>query len=77
MGRKFLSIFIGTLLFGLCAAGDAHAQWVKEMCPVMPGTHGKSNLAVDYRGTTYYLCCGSCVRSFKKNPDKYLRPSKP
>jgi Cu+-exporting ATPase len=26
-----------------------------------------------YKGTTYYFCCKNCKKSFKENPEKYLK----
>ncbi|MBI3313326.1 MAG: YHS domain-containing protein [Candidatus Omnitrophica bacterium] len=38
----------------------------------MPHRTAKENRFVDYRGKRYYFCCKSCVKKFKKNPEKYL-----
>ncbi|MEM2203643.1 MAG: YHS domain-containing protein [Sulfolobales archaeon] len=28
---------------------------------------------VEYKGKTYYFCCGHCVSAFKRNPEKYAK----
>ena len=43
----------------------------KPMCPVMSGNRGKEKFAVDYQGKHILLCCRSCVKKFKRNPEKY------
>lgn len=43
-------------------------------CPVM-GTKLKKSAAVDtaeYKGKTYYFCCGGCKPAFEKDPEKYI-----
>jgi len=30
----------------------------------------------EYKGQTYYFCCGGCQKSFDKDPEKYLDHSK-
>ena len=31
----------------------------------------RSHISIEYRGTTYYLCCPLCQAEFERNPDKY------
>ncbi|MCK4909084.1 MAG: YHS domain-containing protein [Planctomycetes bacterium] len=33
----------------------------------------KSNQAAEYKGQTYYFCCGGCPDAFKKDPEKYIK----
>ncbi|HTL46552.1 MAG TPA: hypothetical protein VL688_00645 [Verrucomicrobiae bacterium] len=57
----------------LQAAASKPALFHKGMdCPVMPGEKVKEKFYADYKGQRIYLCCRSCVRSFKRNPEKYL-----
>ncbi len=47
----------------------------EAVCPVM-GTKfkvTKSNQAAEYKGQTYYFCCGGCPDAFKKDPEKYIK----
>ena len=48
--------------------------WAVEpaFCPVMPGSRVQERYHVDYAGRRIYLCCASCIRKFRRNPDKYL-----
>ncbi len=62
-----------------------HAQIMKDcavertkdgtvICPVT-GTKISKSKAVDtaeYKGQTYYFCCGSCKPQFMKDPEKYV-----
>ena len=36
-----------------------------------------SMLKSEYKGQTYYFCSQSCLDSFKKTPDKFLKATKP
>ena len=43
-------------------------------CPVMGDVIATPAAAVareEYQGKAYYFCCSSCVKAFKKDPDKY------
>lgn len=45
------------------------------VCPVM-GTKFKvqaNTEAADYKGKSYFFCCGGCPGEFGKNPDKYAK----
>ena len=42
-------------------------------CPVMTGSRAQERFWLDYQGRRLYFCCKSCVRSFKKHPEKYLK----
>lgn len=35
-------------------------------------TGGKGIVAVEYKGQTYYVCCGGCKETFLENPEKEL-----
>lgn len=45
------------------------------VCPVMGNKFNvKENTEVaDYKGKSYYFCCGACPPQFKENPDKYAK----
>jgi YHS domain-containing protein len=34
-------------------------------------------LISSYKGQSYYFCAQCCVRAFKKNPKRYLKPKGP
>jgi len=42
-------------------------------CPVMDSKFEvtKNTPVIDYKGKSYYFCCGPCVKNFKANPDNY------
>jgi len=44
-------------------------------CPVMNSKFSvtKSTPVIDYKGTSYYFCCDSCIDDFKNNPDKFAK----
>ncbi|HVA00973.1 MAG TPA: heavy metal-binding domain-containing protein, partial [Terriglobia bacterium] len=31
----------------------------------------------EFKGTTYYFCCESCLERFRSSPEEFLTPSKP
>lgn len=70
--RIFLSLF---LFIGLAPSAFPFASRPKShgTCPVMPGRAVKEKFYVDYQGKRIYLCCRSCEKSFKKNPERYLK----
>jgi YHS domain-containing protein len=37
---------------------------------------GAANIAVSYKGTTYYVCCSGCRDEFNANPEKYVNAKK-
>lgn len=45
------------------------------VCPVMSTKFKvKTNTQVaDYKGKSYYFCCGGCPDEFSKDPDKYAK----
>lgn len=53
---------------GEAAIGD------KTSCPISKEvfTVSASSPKVEYKGKTYYFCCGGCDSKFKENPEKYL-----
>jgi YHS domain-containing protein len=34
----------------------------------------RAHIAIDYRSTTYYLCCPRCQADFEREPQKFARP---
>lgn len=47
------------------------AMPANTLCPIMKGERVKEKYFVDWNGKRVYLCCRSCVRKFKKHPEKY------
>ena len=58
---------------GFAQAADATSE--QTLCPVM-GREIDKDLYVDYEGKRVYLCCQSCVETFKKKPEKYMQKLK-
>ena len=48
---------------------------VQEKCPVM-GNKINKEVYTDYKGRRVYFCCKACIKSFKENPEKYLKKLK-
>lgn len=44
---------------------------VNTVCPVS-GEEIDSEITTIYNGKTYALCCKSCLKKFKKDPEKYV-----
>jgi len=45
----------------------------KLICAVT-GEEADPKLKMEYKGETYYFCCKKCVKKFKENPEKYIKP---
>lgn len=58
---------------GSAQAADATRE--QTLCPVM-GREIDKDFYVDYDGKRVYLCCESCVETFKSNPEKYMQKMK-
>jgi len=48
----------------------------QKFCPMMIDTEIDPEEFVEYKGVKIELCCGSCVKQFKKNPDYYVKLTK-
>ena len=73
--RKFrIAILFG--VFSLSLLPSLAAQGRHDgTCPVMPGTRVNPHFYVDYKGERVFFCCRSCVKAFKKHPQKYWVPA--
>ena len=68
---KKVILITGLLVFAGLSALFAQPRYADNTCPVMPGTRLNEKFYVDYQGKRVFLCCRSCVRAFKKNPERY------
>lgn len=60
---------LGGMVWGLAFAGFL---WAAEpTCPVMKGERVKKKFWAEWKGEKVYFCCRSCVKSFKKHPERY------
>lgn len=60
------------LLFGFSIAlMGADMQKKQTICPIK-GKKVNSSKSVTYDGYKIYVCCGGCIKAFKKNPKKYM-----
>lgn len=53
-------------------AATAPALKPQTICPVMNEAINKKYF-VDFEGKRIYLCCGSCVKTVKKDPARYVK----
>jgi len=44
-----------------------------EVCPVMGDPVDPEVQTVEYEGKVIGFCCKSCIKKFKKDPEKYLK----
>lgn len=51
-------------------AADAKAQ---VTCPIMDGGKVNKKIFTDYEGKRVYFCCAGCVKTFQKDPAKYIK----
>ena len=42
-------------------------------CVVMVDDVGDSKNLVEYMGKVYHICCDSCIATFNKDPEKYVK----
>ena len=78
----FLMVVAAVSFAAIALAGDepmaaapsegAAVSHPQTMCPVMNSAITKSKY-VDYNGKRVYFCCGSCVKAFKADPEKYMK----
>lgn len=74
------TIFLSLLTIGLTLAGCDKSKTNKSVatpeetlvCPVMPDKKVVRSFYVDHEDKRVYLCCNTCVKVFKKKPEKYL-----
>ena len=55
---------------GLTLKGSGFGKAIDIRECVVTGGRGKT--AVQYKGQTYYVCCGGCLEEFNENPDKVM-----
>jgi hypothetical protein len=51
--------------------GESLAAKEKKLECVVSGGLGK--IRIDFKGTTYYVCCTGCRDAFLENPEKYIK----
>lgn len=44
---------------------------LNTVCPVS-GEEADAQITYEYKGKTYSLCCNTCLKKFKKDPEKYI-----
>ena len=50
---------------------------INTTCPVMGGRVDENTpYKVEYNGKTIGFCCSGCVRTFKEDPEKYMKKIK-
>ena len=71
---KILAVgLVAALLFAVPTRPVSAQMEKNTLCPVMPGTPVKEKFYLDYQGRRIFFCCRSCVKAFKKHPEKYLK----
>ena len=61
-----------TLLVLLTVSLNAEKQ---KLCPIYVEDDIDTEEFVNYKGVKVYMCCGTCVRAWEKNPDYYAKVS--
>lgn len=73
ISRSMAAAFAAAVII---SGGNAVAAELPEdanpTCPVMLDEAVDSDLFVDYKGKSIYLCCTKCKRQFLKDPEKYM-----
>ncbi len=60
------------LLLSMLALCSGIAQ-NQKLCPLMIEDEIDPEEFVEYKGKKIFMCCGSCVKKFKKDPDYYAK----
>ena len=60
------------LLLSMLALCSGIAQ-EQKICPLMIEDEIDPEEFVEYKGKKIFMCCGSCVKKFKKAPDYYVK----
>ena len=63
------SLMLSGLAFSVCFA----LAQEQKLCPLMIEDEIDSEEYVEYKGKKIFMCCGSCVKKFKKDPDYYVK----
>jgi YHS domain-containing protein len=56
---------------GKNAAKSEQAEELNTICPVSTEP-ADPEITYMYEGKTYSVCCNSCLKKFKKDPEKYI-----
>jgi len=70
--KKVLAFAITLLFTFSIALFGADMEKKQTMCPVKGKKVSSSSKVVEHEGFKIYVCCNGCVKSFKKNPKKYM-----
>jgi len=67
MKKKLFMIIAAVFSLPFVAAAQ------QSICPIMVETEIDEEEVVKFEGKTIYMCCGSCIKAWEKNPDYYLK----
>lgn len=51
---------------------EVKTEKLNEVCPVSKEPIEDNSITHEYKGKTYALCCKSCLKKFKADPEKYV-----
>ena len=73
--KRLAFIIALVLVFAADETVAANAQLLAKnmMCPVMIGEKAKDKFFIDYQDRRIYFCCRNCIKSFKRDPKRYLK----
>lgn len=78
MNSILLPIATITFLIGLTAETNAEETATKQtLCPLMVEDEIDPDVFVEYKGVKVYMCCGTCEKQWKQNPDYFAVVSAP
>ena len=73
LSRKTMVGFVLMMSLALAFSAVAFAKEPNQTkCPVL-GNPVNKNVYTDYNGKRIYFCCPPCIKTFKKNPEKYIK----
>jgi|GEM_PF-1894231 len=75
MFRKIVfSLCVGIFFFGVIGLSYGQVEAGNKICPVSgEKIEEEMKATYEYNGKIYNFCCASCVKEFRKDPDKYIK----
>ena len=76
MKTLFFSLLFSAVMISVISGNTSVSANINDdsarVCPVSGETISGEGVKLTYLGDEYVLCCKGCVKSFNKNPAKYI-----
>ena len=71
--KKILITVFALFVLGANCFAEEIVKFNNPTCPIMKGRKVNGKHHGIYKGIRYELCCGGCQKTFRKNPEKYVK----